>query len=103
MVQVEAPVDGYLVLTDTWYPGWRAFVDGEETPVLRADLAFRSVLVPAGQHRITFDYRPTSFRAGLVMSVLALALSLWLFLGTVSSPGTAPRTSQKTPTTPRCP
>ena len=103
VVQVEAPVDGYLVLTDTWYPGWRAFVDGEETRVLRADLAFRSVFVPAGQHRITFDYRPTSFRAGLVMSVLALALSLWLFLGTVSSPGTARRTPQKTPTTPRCP
>jgi hypothetical protein len=64
--------EGYAVLTETYRPGWRAEVDGEERPVLRAQSAFRAVAVPAGRHRIVLTYRPRSFILGAVLSFLAL-------------------------------
>jgi len=59
---------GYLVLSDTWYPGWRATVDGEEVPVERANYMLRAVMVPAGPHRVEFTYRPTNWEIGLWIS-----------------------------------
>jgi uncharacterized membrane protein YfhO len=55
---------GYLVLTDTWFPGWTAHVDGRETPVERADYAFRAVRLESGRHEIEFRYDPGSVRLG---------------------------------------
>lgn len=66
---------GYLVLTDTYYPGWTAYVDGEETPVLRADYLFRAVPIDAGRHTVRFVYTPWSFRIGAGISLLTLMIS----------------------------
>ncbi len=55
---VNASEPGYLILTDAYYPGWRASVNRVETPVVRADLMFRAVRVPAGESEVTFEYRP---------------------------------------------
>lgn len=63
---------GFLVLTDTWYPGWLAEVDGTSVPILRADHAFRAVHLPAGAHRVVFRYAPRSLRIGLWISLAAL-------------------------------
>lgn len=63
---------GYLVLTDTWFPGWTAHVDGRESPVERADYAFRAVRLEPGRHEVVFLYDPGSVRLGLALSVLAL-------------------------------
>jgi hypothetical protein len=63
---------GYLVLTDTWFPGWIARVDGRESPVERANYAFRAVRLEPGRHEVEFRYDPGSVRLGLALSVLAL-------------------------------
>ena len=72
---------GILVLSDTYYPGWRAFVDGVERPILRANHVFRAVEVAAGAREVVFLYEPDSFRYGLLVSVAAAGLWLGLAWG----------------------
>jgi hypothetical protein len=77
-MEADASAPGLLVLVDTYDPGWRARVDGEPAPVLRANVAFRAVPVPAGRHRVEMVYRPTAVMLGLVTSlVAALLLAAW--------------------------
>ena len=67
---------GLVVLTDVFYPGWRAFVDGQPAGVLPANGLFRGVVVPAGQHAVRFEYAPLSFTVGCAASVVALVILL---------------------------
>jgi len=72
---VQAPQDGgFVVFSETWYPGWKAFVDGREAPIYRADYLFRAVPVPAGEHRVVMVYRPWWWPVGAGMSLLACLL-----------------------------
>jgi hypothetical protein len=64
---------GYLVLAQTFYPGWQVRVDGVPSRVLRANYAFCAVRLDAGEHHVAFEYRPLSFYAGLVVSGLTWA------------------------------
>jgi hypothetical protein len=66
--------DGFLYCSDTWYPGWRAYVDGKRTEIFRANLAFRAVFLPKGNHRVEFVYVPLSFYGGLGITVFGLLL-----------------------------
>jgi hypothetical protein len=59
-LEVESSQNGILVLHDIHYPGWEAWVDGERRPILRTNLLFRGVEVPAGRHRVEFHFRPMS-------------------------------------------
>ena len=88
--RVQTPSDGYLVLTDAWYPGWHVYVDGQEAPLLRADLIFRAVFLTAGEHTVEFTYAPASFRTGSIISTVALLMVLGLGLWGRRGPGTAP-------------
>jgi membrane protein YfhO len=63
---------GFLVVLDTFDPGWRARVDGLPAVVLRANHAFRAVPVPAGRHRVELEYRPWSVQAGIAVSLVAV-------------------------------
>jgi hypothetical protein len=77
-VEVETK-GGFLVLTDTFYPGWRAYVNGVERPILRADYLFRAVPLEPGRHRVEFVYRPRSFTVGAGISLLTLGIVMLLF------------------------
>ncbi len=76
-LEVQTTFPGYLVLADTWYPGWSATVDGRPAPVLIGDLTFRAVALPEpGMHRVVFSYYPVGLNAGLTISaVTALVLA----------------------------
>jgi len=73
-LEVEAERAGYVVLADAFDPGWRATVDGEPAPLLRANVAFRAVAVPAGRHVVEMVYRPRAVILGLALTLLTLAL-----------------------------
>jgi hypothetical protein len=73
-LQVETPADAYLVLSEVWYPGWRATVDGVPAPVLRANYAFRAVRLGPGQHQVRLTFTPRSWRMGLAISGLTLLI-----------------------------
>jgi hypothetical protein len=78
IVDVDAPQDSYLVVNDTWYPGWRASVDGKNVPILHGDYLFRCVQVPQGKHLVEFSYEPISFWFGVFTFTLAALSSLIL-------------------------
>lgn len=71
-VEVEAERPALLVLTDTFYPGWRARLAGQELEVLRANGFYRAAVVPAGRHEIVFLYEPGSLRSGVWLSLASL-------------------------------
>ena len=75
-VAVEANDAGWLVVTDAYYPGWEARLDGEPVSILQADVLFRAVEVPAGNHVVEMRYRPGLARLGGWISFVALACSL---------------------------
>lgn len=68
----------YLVLADSYFPGWRAEVDGQPTVLYRANHNFRAVQVPAGEHVVAFKYSPDSFMLGLFVSFVGLAVAALL-------------------------
>ncbi|HMC81960.1 MAG TPA: YfhO family protein [Candidatus Polarisedimenticolia bacterium] len=82
VLEASAGGPGWLVLTDNYYPGWVAFRDGERTPILRANHLFRAVAVPAGEHRVVFEYRPASLALGAIGSLLTFLIGgVWMFRG----------------------
>ena len=57
-IDVTATRSGFVLLNGAWHPWWRASVDGHPVPVLKANVLFRAVQVPAGKHRIRFEFEP---------------------------------------------
>lgn len=71
----------YLILSDAWYPIWQATVNGEATPVYRANVMFRAVHVPVGDSEIVFTFVPTLWYVSLAVGVVAwviVAIVWWL-------------------------
>jgi hypothetical protein len=85
-VRLEATLSaaGFVVLADAWTPGWSARVDGREAPVLRANVGFRAVPVPAGRHAVELRYRAPGLRLGLAFTALTLAALLGTALRSTS-------------------
>lgn len=83
-IRVKSTAPAFLVLSDTYYPGWRATVNDEPTKIFRTDYALRGVVVPAGHSVVAFVFRPISFYAGAmasaVSSLACMALVLWPFI-----------------------
>jgi hypothetical protein len=79
--QVESSESSVVVVSQTYYHWWRAYVDGSPAPLLRANFAFQAVPVPAGKHLIRLAYEDRGFRAGAAISVVALltCLGVWAY------------------------
>jgi len=71
-IRAESESGGFLVLADTFYPGWQATLDGTPVEILRANHAFRAVVFPPGEHTVVFRYAPLLFRVGEAISLLSL-------------------------------
>lgn len=80
-VQVQTAAAGFLVLSEVWYPGWRAIVNGEETQVRRANGTLRAIAVPAGEVSVRLWFAPRSWRIGLgLFGIGILLIGALLFL-----------------------
>lgn len=75
-LDVSADRDCYVIFQDTWYPGWKAYVDEIETDIDMTRLGLRAIEVPQGDHRIVMVFRPLSFKIGLLLTCLGLVLTL---------------------------
>jgi hypothetical protein len=80
-VQIHTSADGdaWLVLSDTYYPGWTATIDGRPATVLRGDVLFRVVRVPAGDHAVELHFEPSSLKIGLAVSLVCLLCVILAF------------------------
>jgi len=81
-IETDSEVDGFVVVTDNFYPGWNATVDGKSTSLYRANYAFKAAFVPYGQHQVVFTYFPFSFLLGAVVSAVGVLL-FFVFIFTV--------------------
>jgi hypothetical protein len=71
-LRVQAAEKTFLVLGDTYFPGWKAFIDGRETKIYRANYAFRAVPLEEGTHEVEFAYNPLSFKLGAGLTLLGI-------------------------------
>ncbi len=80
-IRVDTAAPGYLVLTDAWYPGWRATVNGRRQEIARANVVVRAVAVPAGSSEVVFEFRPTIQYVGIALSLVGLlaCVGLWIW------------------------
>lgn len=90
-IEVEASGSNLLYISEMYYPaGWKAFIDGKETEILKTNYAFRSVIVPAGSHKITMKYHSKAFETGKTLSaasniLMILLLALGIYFETKKS------------------
>jgi hypothetical protein len=89
VLEVATQADGprFLVVSDVYYPGWRASMDGRAARVLRTDYLLRGVALPAGTHTVRFVFRPMSFYAGCTLT--ALSAAVLAVLGAIALRGSA--------------
>lgn len=80
VIQTDSRSDGLLVLSDNYYPGWRASIDDAPAQLFRANITMRAVNVPAGRHVISFAFIPAAFFVSLYVSLAAAALTLAILL-----------------------
>jgi uncharacterized membrane protein YfhO len=74
VLDVESPQPAFLATSEAHYPGWRAFLDGVETPIAMTNAAFRGLPVPAGRHRVEMRFEPAILARSALVSIAGLAL-----------------------------
>ena len=82
-VKTRQEGSGFLVLMDSYFPGWTVKVDGQERPILKANHYYRAVQLDSGQHILEFEFFPEGLKTGLVISGISLFLIIFgsLFWG----------------------
>lgn len=81
VLSARASADGYVLLSDTWLPGWTVKVDGVDQSIVRADSAFRAVRVTPGEHRIEMEYHPVVLVQGAFVSFLGWVALALIYIG----------------------
>ncbi len=71
-IQVKTDTPAILILSESYYPGWQAFIDGQNAPLLRANYILRAVPIPVGQHTVKLIFQPLSFTIGAIISAVTL-------------------------------
>ena len=79
-IKVMARSPDALFLSEAYYPGWKAYVDGKEQTIARAEELFCQIPIAAGRHEVEFVYDPLSFKVGAGISIFSLLLSAFCFL-----------------------
>ena len=77
-LEVSSTDDGFLFLSDTYYPGWQVLIDSKESKIYRANYTFRAVYLSKGEHHVEFVYAPKSLRIGLIVSAIAFGAGILL-------------------------
>jgi uncharacterized membrane protein YfhO len=83
VLEIDSPWPGYLLLSEMFYPGWKAFVDRKPISILRGDYLFRVIQVSQGKHEVRFVFAPLSIKVGIgltLITVLAVLLCIYLVL-----------------------
>jgi hypothetical protein len=81
VIRTENAADGLLLLADAHYPGWQASIDGEPVPIETADVLFKAVFVPSGEHEVVFTFKSVGYENGRYVSLAGLTLLFVLALG----------------------
>jgi hypothetical protein len=76
--RIKSSVESLLVVSQIYYPGWRATVSGERVPVVAANYALTGIPVPAGDHEVRFVFDPASFKVGLAITILSILMAVAL-------------------------
>jgi len=76
-VETSSENNAALILTDTYYPGWKAYIDGQKTDIKETGSSFRAVDLTSGKHDVIFRYQPKSFFWGLLASLLSLIIIIF--------------------------
>ncbi len=79
-ISTQTTGNSLLVLTDNYYSGWKAMIDGVEAKIYRTNYAFRGVMVPEGKHTVKFLYESKSFNLGVIVSALTLGSVILYFI-----------------------
>lgn len=75
-ISVATKEPAFLLLSDTYYPGWKAYIDGRVEEIYRADYFLRAIKMPEGEHLVRFVYAPLSFKIGAAVSIVSLLILL---------------------------
>ena len=81
LLDVATPEDGFLVLSETYYPGWKAYVDGKRTKVYQTDFNLRGLFVLKGTHLVEMRFEPDSFMRGAAISISSLLVCIFGIAG----------------------
>jgi uncharacterized membrane protein YfhO len=80
LVNVCLPFNGFLVLADSYYPGWVAKVDGKKSKIYRTNYVLRAIYLPKGKHTVEFAYKPESVRIGFLITSIGILISITILL-----------------------
>jgi len=80
VINTNTKKNKFLVISDNYFPGWKATIDGKDIKIYRTNYTFRGLIVPSGNHILEFNYQPLSFKIGEIISVISLIITFIVFI-----------------------